>query len=166
MIKSVKEAKLHTSWLTPHEEYEAAVASFVERTLTGPAAPKFLAAFEPFAARVARAGLVNGLAQVVMKLGSPGVPDFYQGTDLWDFSLVDPDNRRPVDFEHRARAARRSRSGAGAAGRRAQGGGGGAGGIAGATAASSCWSRRRGCGCAATNPISSWPAATCRSSPN
>jgi (1->4)-alpha-D-glucan 1-alpha-D-glucosylmutase len=104
MIKSVKEAKLHTSWLTPHEEYEAAVASFVERTLTGPAAPKFLAAFEPFAARVARAGFVNGLAQVVMKLGSPGVPDFYQGTDLWDFSLVDPDNRRPVDFERRARA--------------------------------------------------------------
>jgi (1->4)-alpha-D-glucan 1-alpha-D-glucosylmutase len=104
MIKSVKEAKLHTSWLTPHEEYEAAVASFVERTLKGPGAAKFLAAFEPFAAHVARAGFVNGLAQVVMKLGSPGVPDLYQGTDLWDYSLVDPDNRRPVDFEQRARA--------------------------------------------------------------
>jgi (1->4)-alpha-D-glucan 1-alpha-D-glucosylmutase len=104
MIKSVKEAKLHTSWLTPHEEYEAAVATFVERTLKGPGAARFLAAFEPFAAHVARAGFVNGLAQVVMKLGSPGVPDFYQGTDLWDYSLVDPDNRRPVDFELRARA--------------------------------------------------------------
>jgi (1->4)-alpha-D-glucan 1-alpha-D-glucosylmutase len=101
MIKSVKEAKLHSSWLTPHDEYEAAVARFVERTLGGAGAAKFLPAFAPFARRVALAGMINGLAQVTLKLGSPGVPDFYQGSELWDFSLVDPDNRRPVDFELR-----------------------------------------------------------------
>ena len=103
MIKSVKEAKLHTSWLTPHDEYEAAVAAFVERTLTGPGSVKFLPAFAPFADRVAQVGMVNSLAQLVLKIGSPGVPDFYQGTELWDFSLVDPDNRRAVDFELRKR---------------------------------------------------------------
>jgi (1->4)-alpha-D-glucan 1-alpha-D-glucosylmutase len=103
MIKAVKEAKLHTSWLTPNEAYEQAVASFVERTLSGPGAAKFLPLFVPFARRVARAGLVNGLAQVALKLGAPGVPDFYQGSELWDLTLVDPDNRRPIDFELRER---------------------------------------------------------------
>jgi (1->4)-alpha-D-glucan 1-alpha-D-glucosylmutase len=103
MTKSVKEAKVHTSWLTPHDEYEAAVAAFVSRTLTGPGGAKFLPAFVPFAQRVARIGMVNSLAQVALKLGSPGVPDFYQGSELWDLSLVDPDNRRPVDFAQRAR---------------------------------------------------------------
>ena len=98
MSKSVKEAKLHTSWLTPNQDYEAAVTTFVERTL---AEPKFLEAFLPLQRRVARVGLVNSLAQVAMKLGSPGVPDFYQGAELWDLNLVDPDNRRPVDFELR-----------------------------------------------------------------
>ncbi len=104
MLKSVKEAKLHTSWLSPNEEYENAVATFVERTLTGAGAAKFVPAFTPLARRIAHAGMTNGLAQVVLKLGSPGVPDFYQGTELWDFSLVDPDNRRPVDFADRADA--------------------------------------------------------------
>jgi (1->4)-alpha-D-glucan 1-alpha-D-glucosylmutase len=103
MIKSVKEAKLHTSWLTPHEEYENAVARFVERVLRGPGAARFLPAFVPFARRLAQVGMLNGLSQVALKIGSPGVPDFYQGTELWDLSLVDPDNRRPVDFEHRRR---------------------------------------------------------------
>jgi (1->4)-alpha-D-glucan 1-alpha-D-glucosylmutase len=103
MNKSVKEAKLHTSWLTPNEEYENAVASFVERTLTGAGAARFVPAFLPLASRIARAGLVNGLAQLTLKLGAPGVPDFYQGAELWDSSLVDPDNRRAVDFEHRGR---------------------------------------------------------------
>jgi (1->4)-alpha-D-glucan 1-alpha-D-glucosylmutase len=103
MIKSVKEAKLHTSWLTPNEDYESAVAQFVERVLTGPGGTKFLAAFAPLARRIAQAGMVNALAQVALKVGSPGVPDFYQGTELWDLSLVDPDNRRPVDFDVRRR---------------------------------------------------------------
>jgi (1->4)-alpha-D-glucan 1-alpha-D-glucosylmutase len=101
MLKSVKEAKRHTSWLTPHEEYELAVDRFVERVLTGPGGAKFLPAFAPFASRIARCGMVNGLSQVALKIGSPGVPDFYQGTELWDLSLVDPDNRRPVDFDRR-----------------------------------------------------------------
>jgi (1->4)-alpha-D-glucan 1-alpha-D-glucosylmutase len=101
MIKAVKEAKIHTSWLTPNEEYENAVARFVDRVLSGPAAVRFLPAFAGFARRIAPIGMVNGLAQVALKIGSPGVPDFYQGTELWDLSLVDPDNRRPVDFDRR-----------------------------------------------------------------
>jgi (1->4)-alpha-D-glucan 1-alpha-D-glucosylmutase len=103
MNKSVKEAKVHTSWLTPNEGYEGAVARFVERTLTGPGAARFLPASAPLARRVARVGMINSLAQTTLKLGAPGVPDIYQGTELWDFSLVDPDNRRPVDFAHRRR---------------------------------------------------------------
>jgi (1->4)-alpha-D-glucan 1-alpha-D-glucosylmutase len=101
MIKSVKEAKVHTSWLTPNEEYENAVARFVDRVLSGPAAVRFLPAVAGLAQRIAHVGMVNGLAQVALKVGSPGVPDFYQGTELWDLSLVDPDNRRPVDFDRR-----------------------------------------------------------------
>ena len=103
MLKAVKEAKRHTSWLTPNEEYEQAVARFVDRVLTGPGGARFLPAVAPLARRVARAGMINGLAQVTLKIGSPGVPDFYQGSELWDLSLVDPDNRRPVDFELRRR---------------------------------------------------------------
>ncbi len=98
MIKAAKEAKLHTSWLTPNESYEASVTSFIEAVLTD---PRFLESFLPFQARIAAAGMVNSLAQVTLKVGSPGVPDFYQGTELWDLNLVDPDNRRPVDFEQR-----------------------------------------------------------------
>jgi (1->4)-alpha-D-glucan 1-alpha-D-glucosylmutase len=103
MIKSVKEAKTHTSWLTPNEEYENAVARFVKSVLTGSGGARFLSAFAPFAERIARVGMINGLAQVALKIGSPGVPDFYQGSELWDLSLVDPDNRRPVDFARRRR---------------------------------------------------------------
>jgi (1->4)-alpha-D-glucan 1-alpha-D-glucosylmutase len=98
MIKSVKEAKLHTSWLTPNQEYEDAVTRFVERSL---ADAKFLAAFQALQRRIELTGMVNSLSQVVLKMISPGVPDVYQGAELWDFSLVDPDNRRPVDFERR-----------------------------------------------------------------
>ncbi len=101
MHKAVKEAKLHTSWITPNADYEAALARFIDRTLTGRTAPVFLGLFAPFAERVARAGMLNSLAQLVLKMASPGVPDFYQGTELWDLSLVDPDNRRPVDFDRR-----------------------------------------------------------------
>jgi (1->4)-alpha-D-glucan 1-alpha-D-glucosylmutase len=103
MIKSVREAKRRTSWVTVNDPYEQAVARFVERVLAGPAAARFVPAFAAFHARIAAPGMVNALAQVVLKLGSPGVPDVYQGTELWDFSLVDPDNRRPVDFEIRER---------------------------------------------------------------
>lgn len=103
MLKAIHEAKVHTSWINPNDVYDQAVADFVTKTLTGRRGAKFLASFLPFQQRVARLGMVNSLAQVVLKMISPGVPDFYQGTELWDFSLVDPDNRRPVDFAHRGR---------------------------------------------------------------
>ncbi|HEV3486681.1 MAG TPA: malto-oligosyltrehalose synthase, partial [Vicinamibacterales bacterium] len=103
MLKAVREAKVHTSWLTTNQAYEDALTRFVERTLSGPSAARFLPAFLPFQQRIARLGMLNSLAQTTLKLGSPGIPDFYQGTDLWDLSLVDPDNRRPVDFDLRAR---------------------------------------------------------------
>ena len=104
MTKAVKEAKRHSSWINPNDEYEHAVTAFVERVLTAPSSAEFLAAFLPIQTRVARAGLVNSLSQVALKIASPGVPDFYQGTELWDLSLVDPDNRRAVDYALREQA--------------------------------------------------------------
>jgi (1->4)-alpha-D-glucan 1-alpha-D-glucosylmutase len=103
MFKAIKEAKLHTSWITPNRDYEAAVDAFVGRTLSGATAPAFLGSFVPFVRQLAGAGMVNSLAQLVLKLTAPGVTDVYQGTELWDLSLVDPDNRRPVDFGLRRR---------------------------------------------------------------
>ncbi len=102
MLKAVREAKVHTSWINANEAYESALRSFVARTLDPATAGAFLADFEAFHRPVARLGMVNGLAQVLLKLTAPGVPDFYQGTELWDLNLVDPDNRRPVDFARRA----------------------------------------------------------------
>src|SRR5204862_2632569 len=81
--------------------YDEALVTFVERSLGGSTAGDFLASFRPLQARVARAGMVNSLAQLVLKIASPGVPDFYQGSELSDLNLVDPDNRRPVDFDRR-----------------------------------------------------------------
>lgn len=101
MGKAVKEAKIHTSWINPSNEYDAAVAHFVEETLQGSCSRQFMASFVPFARTMERWGARNSLAQLVLKCMAPGVPDFYQGTELWDLSLVDPDNRRPVDFEAR-----------------------------------------------------------------
>jgi (1->4)-alpha-D-glucan 1-alpha-D-glucosylmutase len=101
MNKSIKEAKVHTSWINENRAYDEAVSAFVERSLGGGA--RFVSAGFPFIERVARAGVVNSLAQLVLKLTAPGVPDFYQGTEVWDLNLVDPDNRRPVDFDHRSR---------------------------------------------------------------
>jgi (1->4)-alpha-D-glucan 1-alpha-D-glucosylmutase len=103
MIKSIKEAKIHTSWINENLTYDDAVARFVEGTLGGSTTRRFMTRFVPFARRVAQIGAVNALAQVVLKVASPGVPDFYQGTELWSLTLVDPDNRHPVDFEHRVR---------------------------------------------------------------
>ena len=103
MQKAVREAKVHTSWIDEDQAYGRAVARFVEQALGGQHAARFLRAFVTFQRRVARAGMVNSLAQLVLKLASPGVADVYQGNELWDFSLVDPDNRRPVDFALRRR---------------------------------------------------------------
>jgi (1->4)-alpha-D-glucan 1-alpha-D-glucosylmutase len=98
MIKSLHEAKVNSSWIDPHEAWDKAVAAFVERILTPGLKNRFLPLFEPMAATIAELGAVNAMSQTVLKLTVPGVPDFYQGTELWDFSLVDPDNRRPVDY--------------------------------------------------------------------
>ncbi|HEV3021352.1 MAG TPA: malto-oligosyltrehalose synthase, partial [Pirellulales bacterium] len=102
MAKALKEAKLNTSWTNPYDEYEQAVSQFVAAALEPGADNEFLADFERFHAPLALAGVRNSLAQVLLKICSPGVPDFYQGTELWDFSLVDPDNRHAVDFALRA----------------------------------------------------------------
>jgi len=100
MIKALKEAKVNTSWIQPNEDWEEATRSFVAEILKfGP--NRFLRDFEPFAAQIAQAGMINSLSQLVLKCTVPGVPDFYQGAELWDFTLVDPDNRRPVDYELR-----------------------------------------------------------------
>jgi (1->4)-alpha-D-glucan 1-alpha-D-glucosylmutase len=103
MRKAMKEAKRHTSWTYENQPYEEAVGSFVDATLAGSAARRFLASFVPFQRRIAWFGMINSLSQLVLRLGSPGVPDIYQGSELWNFSLVDPDNRRPVDFALRQR---------------------------------------------------------------
>jgi (1->4)-alpha-D-glucan 1-alpha-D-glucosylmutase len=101
MLKAVREAKVHTSWINVNEPYEAALRTFVGRLLDPAQGRRFLADLAAFQAPVARLGMLNGLAQVVLKVTAPGVPDFYQGTELWDLNLVDPDNRRPVDFARR-----------------------------------------------------------------
>jgi (1->4)-alpha-D-glucan 1-alpha-D-glucosylmutase len=103
MVKAAREAKVHTSWLTPNQSYEDGLTGFISRILGAASGAKFLSAFLPFQQRIAMLAVTNSLAQVVLKVGSPGVPDFYQGTELWDLTLVDPDNRRPVDFAARQR---------------------------------------------------------------
>ncbi len=103
MLKAVREAKMHTSWIAENHAYEAALSRFVQRTLCGAAAPRFLSSFLPFQERIAQLGVTNALSQLVLKGVSPGVCDLYQGTELWDLSMVDPDNRRPVDYAMRQR---------------------------------------------------------------
>jgi (1->4)-alpha-D-glucan 1-alpha-D-glucosylmutase len=97
--KSLREAKLRSDWSAPDETYERVAAEFVTALFTAPAS--LLAEVAAFARRISAAGAVNSLAQTLVKLTAPGVPDIYQGTELWDFSLVDPDNRAPVDFAAR-----------------------------------------------------------------
>ena len=101
MIKASREAKQRTSWTAPDPDYESGLECFVRRILDPQDGRAFLADLLPFQAQIALIGALNGLAQTLLKLTAPGVPDTYQGSELWDFSLVDPDNRRPVDFELR-----------------------------------------------------------------
>jgi (1->4)-alpha-D-glucan 1-alpha-D-glucosylmutase len=103
MFKAAKEAKVNTSWIQEDPRWEEALRDFVGGLFALPAKDKLWKGLFPFARRISEIGLHNSLAQLVLKLAAPGVPDFYQGTELWDLSLVDPDNRRPVDFELRAR---------------------------------------------------------------
>ena len=113
-LKAAREAKAHTSWINPDRQYEEALASFLRHVLPENPPPHgttpFLDAFLPFQRWVARCGVMTSLSQLLLKAASPGVPDFYQGCELWDLTLVDPDNRRPVDFKLRARLLKELRS--------------------------------------------------------
>ncbi len=100
-IKAAREANRHTSWIRENAAYEAALERFVRESLTGDGAAPFLESVAAFAAEVSIAGAINSLAQTLVKIASPGVPDFYQGTELWDLHLVDPDNRDIVDLASR-----------------------------------------------------------------
>ncbi len=103
MVKALKEAKINSSWIEPDEEWENATLAFVAGVLEPVQNAVFLENFDRFTRRVAALGAINSLTQTVLKCTTPGVPDFYQGCEIWDFSLVDPDNRRPVDYAHRQR---------------------------------------------------------------
>jgi len=98
LVKALREAKVHTNWLAPNLRYEDAVTVFIQEILSS---HDFMDAFLPFQQTVAYYGCINSLAQTLLKATCPGIPDFYQGTELWDLNLVDPDNRRPVDYKLR-----------------------------------------------------------------
>jgi (1->4)-alpha-D-glucan 1-alpha-D-glucosylmutase len=102
MGKALHEAKINTSWIQPNKDWDTAMRDFVAEILDGSPRNKFLPIFFPVAKEIARLGAINSLAQTLLKLASPGVPDIYQGNEIWDYSLVDPDNRRPVDYNVRA----------------------------------------------------------------
>jgi (1->4)-alpha-D-glucan 1-alpha-D-glucosylmutase len=106
MLKACREAKINTSWHEPNNSYEEKIRGFVGGVFD---TPDFIASLEGFIDPLILPGRINGLAQTLIKMVAPGVPDFYQGTELWDLSLVDPDNRRPVDFELRSRLMKRAR---------------------------------------------------------
>src|SRR5258706_16425491 len=101
-LKAAREGKQETSWLNPNQAYEAGLHKFIERILDPAVSAEFLSSLETLARRVSLLGALNSLSQITLKATLPGVPDFYQGTEVWDLSLVDPDNRRPVDFAERA----------------------------------------------------------------
>ncbi|MFI5329270.1 MAG: malto-oligosyltrehalose synthase, partial [Candidatus Rokuibacteriota bacterium] len=103
VLKATREAKSHSSWINPNARYDETLARFVDAILDPARSSRFLDDFTTFQARVAHFGALNSLAQTLVKITAPGVPDLYQGTELWDLSLVDPDNRRPVDWSLRRR---------------------------------------------------------------
>jgi (1->4)-alpha-D-glucan 1-alpha-D-glucosylmutase len=102
IIKAAREAKVHTRWIAPNSEHENGLTAFAAAILDESGDNEFINDFKKYQAHLAYCGALNSLSQTLLKIASPGVPDFYQGTELWDFSLVDPDNRRPVDFHQRA----------------------------------------------------------------
>lgn len=101
MAKALKEAKMNTSWIQPNEQWDSAMNDFVAQVLSSSPKNKFLPSFLAIAEEIARLGAINSLSQIVLKLTAPGVPDIYQGCEIWNFSLVDPDNRQPVDYRQR-----------------------------------------------------------------
>jgi (1->4)-alpha-D-glucan 1-alpha-D-glucosylmutase len=102
MLKAVREAKVNTSWINPDPAYEDALMFFVDMVTEDSSRNRFLEDFKAFLPLVSSCGMFNSLSQTLLKLTSPGIPDIYQGSELWDLNLVDPDNRRPVDYELRA----------------------------------------------------------------
>jgi (1->4)-alpha-D-glucan 1-alpha-D-glucosylmutase len=101
MLKAMREAKVHTSWINPNARHEETVLAYIDSILTPARHNIFLHDFGAFQSLTAAAGIFNSLSQTLLKITSPGIPDFYQGNELWDFSLVDPDNRRLVDYRVR-----------------------------------------------------------------
>lgn len=101
MLKAIREAKVHTDWIAYNTEYENGLLSFIHKVLDRRKSSEFFNEFIPFQNRIAKYGLYNSLSQTLIKITSPGVPDFYQGTELWDLNLVDPDNRKLIDFGKR-----------------------------------------------------------------
>jgi (1->4)-alpha-D-glucan 1-alpha-D-glucosylmutase len=101
LLKAIHEAKSHTSWINPNTRYDDAIARFAEAILDPARSSPFLDDFIPFQGRVTHYGAFNSLGQTLVKITAPGVPDFYQGSELWDLNLVDPDNRHPVDWQLR-----------------------------------------------------------------
>ena len=110
VLKVLHEAKVHSSWINPDPDYDEAVGEFVRLILNEELNGAFLIDFLSFQRRISHLGLFNSLSQTLLKLALPGVPDTYQGTEIWDFSLVDPDNRRPVDYPKRAELLRQLQS--------------------------------------------------------
>ena len=106
MVKALHEAKVNSSWLNPNEAYDTGVTDFIAKILDPAPSNKFVADLQAFHAKIVPFGRLNSLAQTLLKATVPGVPDFYQGSEMWDLSLVDPDNRRPVDYEARDTALR------------------------------------------------------------
>lgn len=116
MVKAVREAKENSSWISPNLAYEEALTVFVDTILSEAPHNRFLADIREFQQLTSHCGKLNSLSCTLLKITVPGVPDFYQGNELWDFSLVDPDNRRPVDFSIRKRALAELKGGEAAAG--------------------------------------------------
>lgn len=111
VVKAVREAKIHTAWIRPDLEYEKAYLSFVESILVNSESNSFLKDFKKFSNKISYLGIFNSLAQTLIKITAPGIPDFYQGSELWDLSLVDPDNRRLVNFHDRSKLLKEIRHG-------------------------------------------------------
>jgi (1->4)-alpha-D-glucan 1-alpha-D-glucosylmutase len=119
MQKALHEAKVHTSWVHPNLAYDQAVQHYIAKILDAQANGAFLEDFRAFQRRISHYGMLNSLSQTLLKIAAPGVSDTYQGTELWDFSLVDPDNRRPVDYAQRYRLLQALQDGMAATNRRA-----------------------------------------------
>lgn len=118
MHKAIREAKRHSSWANPNEAYESALSGFVDGVLRS---KEFRRSFIPFQRRISHLGALNSLSQTLLKLTVPGVPDLYQGAEIWDFSLVDPDNRRRVDYNARQQLLRKMKDGPSSDGRESKG---------------------------------------------